>query len=131
MARFESNFQFIEMMISFSWLKSSLINQNSHFNHYFDRWHDAGTYEAKTKTGGPNGSIRNEEELRYSANNGLKIAVDLCGKLMLSYLNLDFLYIFLIAVVFSEEVKAKHPQITYADLYQVFTFKCMKCIIWL
>ncbi|KAL6222256.1 hypothetical protein ACLB2K_005648 [Fragaria x ananassa] len=59
-------------------------------------WHDAGTYDAKTKTGGPNGSIRNEEELKHSANNGLKIAVDLC-----------------------EEVKAKHPKITYADLYQL------------
>lgn len=53
-------------------------------SHYFDRWHDAGTYDAKTKTGGPNGSIRNEEELKHSANNGLKIAVDLCGKLNIS-----------------------------------------------
>ncbi|XP_060675058.1 L-ascorbate peroxidase 3-like isoform X2 [Ziziphus jujuba] len=59
-------------------------------------WHDAGTYDAKAKTGGPNGSIRNVEELNQSANNGLKIAVDLC-----------------------EEVKAKHPKITYADLYQL------------
>ncbi|MBA0760213.1 hypothetical protein Gotri_022973 [Gossypium trilobum] len=25
-------------------------------------WHDAGTYDVSTKTGGPNGSIRNEEE---------------------------------------------------------------------
>ncbi|XP_027076651.2 L-ascorbate peroxidase 3-like [Coffea arabica] len=59
-------------------------------------WHDAGTYDAKTKTGGPNGSIRNEVELKHAANNGLKIAVDLC-----------------------EEIKAKHPKITYADLYQL------------
>ncbi|KAF5735940.1 hypothetical protein HS088_TW14G00070 [Tripterygium wilfordii] len=59
-------------------------------------WHDAGTYDAKKKTGGPNGSISNEEELKHSANNGLKIAVDLC-----------------------EEVKAKYPKITYADLYQL------------
>nr|XP_043640150.1 L-ascorbate peroxidase 3-like [Erigeron canadensis] len=59
-------------------------------------WHDAGTYDAKTKTGGPNGSIRNEEEYKHAANNGLKIAIDLC-----------------------EEVKAKHPRITYADLYQL------------
>lgn len=44
------------------------------------RWHDAGTYDAKTKTGGPNGSIRNDAELKHSANNGLKIAVDLCGE---------------------------------------------------
>ncbi|XP_052195568.1 L-ascorbate peroxidase 3-like [Diospyros lotus] len=59
-------------------------------------WHDAGTYDAKTKTGGPNGSIRNERELNHSANNGLKIAIEFC-----------------------EAVKAKHPQITYADLYQL------------
>ncbi|KAJ8443598.1 hypothetical protein Cgig2_019580 [Carnegiea gigantea] len=59
-------------------------------------WHDAGTYDKKTKTGGPNGSIRNEKELSHYANKGLKIAVDLC-----------------------EEIKAKHPKITYADLYQL------------
>lgn len=59
-------------------------------------WHDAGTYDAKTRTGGPNGSIRNEEEYLHGANNGLKKAIDFC-----------------------EEVKAKHPKITYADLYQL------------
>lgn len=59
-------------------------------------WHDAGTYDVNTKTGGPNGSIRNGEELKHSANNGLKIAVDLC-----------------------EPVKQRHPKITYADLYQL------------
>ncbi|KAL8151742.1 hypothetical protein V2J09_021550 [Rumex salicifolius] len=59
-------------------------------------WHDAGTYDAKDKTGGPNGSIRNNDELNHSANAGLKIAVDLC-----------------------EPVKIKHPKISYADLYQL------------
>lgn len=59
-------------------------------------WHDAGTYDVNTKTGGPNGSIRNEHELSHGANNGLKIAINFC-----------------------EEVKAKHPKITYADLYQL------------
>ncbi|XP_028775352.1 L-ascorbate peroxidase 3-like [Neltuma alba] len=59
-------------------------------------WHDAGTYDAKTKTGGPNGSIRNEHELKHNANNGLKLAVELC-----------------------EDVKVRHPRITYADLYQL------------
>ncbi|CAN4112556.1 unnamed protein product [Withania somnifera] len=59
-------------------------------------WHDAGTYDAKTKTGGPNGSIRNEEEFTHGANNGLKIALEFC-----------------------EAVKSKHPKITYADLYQL------------
>ncbi|KAB2602731.1 L-ascorbate peroxidase 3 [Pyrus ussuriensis x Pyrus communis] len=59
-------------------------------------WHDAGTYDAKSKTGGPNGSIRNEEEYSHGSNNGLKKAIDFC-----------------------EEVKSKHPRITYADLYQL------------
>ncbi|KDP24002.1 hypothetical protein JCGZ_25390 [Jatropha curcas] len=59
-------------------------------------WHDAGTYDAKNKTGGPNGSIRNEIEYKHEANKGLKIAIDLC-----------------------EEIKAKNPKITYADLYQL------------
>ncbi|KAL5986044.1 L-ascorbate peroxidase 3 [Asimina triloba] len=63
-------------------------------------WHDAGTYDVKTKTGGPNGSIRNEEEYCHGSNNGLKIAIDFCGRS-------------------DKEVKAKHPKITYADLYQL------------
>lgn len=44
------------------------------------RWHDAGTYDVNTKTGGPNGSIRNEDEYTHGANNGLKIAIDFCGQ---------------------------------------------------
>jgi L-ascorbate peroxidase len=59
-------------------------------------WHDAGFYDAEITTGGPNGSIRNEEEYKYVSNNGLKIAIDLC-----------------------EEIKARHPMVTYADLYLV------------
>ncbi|KAK1297341.1 putative L-ascorbate peroxidase 4 [Acorus calamus] len=59
-------------------------------------WHDAGTYDVHTKTGGPNGSIRFEEEYNHGANAGLKIALDFC-----------------------ETIKEKHPKITYADLYQL------------
>ncbi|ONK64596.1 uncharacterized protein A4U43_C07F27790 [Asparagus officinalis] len=59
-------------------------------------WHDAGTYDVNTKTGGPNGSIRLEEEYTHGANAGLKIAIDLL-----------------------EPIKARHPKITYADLYQL------------
>ena len=59
-------------------------------------WHDAGTYDVNTKTGGPNGSIRNAEEYSHGSNNGLKIAIDFC-----------------------DEIKSKHPRITYADLYQL------------
>ncbi|CAN1276526.1 Probable L-ascorbate peroxidase 4, peroxisomal [Linum perenne] len=47
------------------------------------RWHDAGTYDKNTKTGGPNGSIRNDEELAHGANSGLKIALDFCGSIHL------------------------------------------------
>ncbi|XP_058081481.1 probable L-ascorbate peroxidase 4, peroxisomal [Magnolia sinica] len=59
-------------------------------------WHDAGTYDVKTKTGGPNGSIRTKEEYTHDANKGLQIAIDFC-----------------------DQVKKKHPRITYADLYQL------------
>ncbi|KAG0524181.1 hypothetical protein BDA96_07G188200 [Sorghum bicolor] len=59
-------------------------------------WHDAGTYDVKTKTGGANGSIRYEEEYTHGSNAGLKIAIDLL-----------------------EPIKAKNPKITYADLYQL------------
>ncbi|XP_008788436.2 probable L-ascorbate peroxidase 4, peroxisomal [Phoenix dactylifera] len=59
-------------------------------------FHDAGTYDVKTKTGGPNGSIRFEEEYSHGSNAGIKIAINLL-----------------------EPVKAKHPKITYADLYQL------------
>ncbi|KAI3922616.1 hypothetical protein MKX01_006305 [Papaver californicum] len=59
-------------------------------------WHDAGTYDVKTKTGGPNGSIRHDSELKHGANTGLNLAIEMC-----------------------EEVKKKHPKITYADLYQL------------
>nr|KAJ0216064.1 hypothetical protein LSAT_V11C300129390 [Lactuca sativa] len=55
--------------------------------------HDAWTYDANTKKGGPNGSIRN---YIHGENTGLKTAIDLC-----------------------EEVKDKHPRVTYADLYQL------------
>lgn len=47
---------------------------------YVGRWHDAGTYDAKSRTGGPNGSIRNEQELNHAANRGLKTAVELMGE---------------------------------------------------
>ncbi|MBA0793115.1 hypothetical protein Gohar_017547, partial [Gossypium harknessii] len=36
------------------------------------------TYDVSTKTGGPNGSIRNEEEYTHGSNTGLKIAIDFC-----------------------------------------------------
>ncbi|CAN1226806.1 L-ascorbate peroxidase 3 [Linum perenne] len=43
------------------------------------RFHDAGTYDARTRTGGPNGSIRHRNELSRVANSGINVAVDFCG----------------------------------------------------
>ncbi|CAN0898521.1 L-ascorbate peroxidase 3, partial [Linum grandiflorum] len=42
-------------------------------------FHDAGTYDARTRTGGPNGSIRHWNELSRGANSGINVAVDFCG----------------------------------------------------
>ncbi|CAN1226794.1 L-ascorbate peroxidase 3 [Linum perenne] len=44
-------------------------------------FHDAGTYDARTRTGGPNGSIRHRNELSRVANSGINVAVDFCGQL--------------------------------------------------
>ncbi|MDK0882659.1 hypothetical protein P5F54_15310, partial [Clostridium perfringens] len=34
-------------------------------------WHSAGTFDVKTKTGGPFGTMKLEAELEHAANNGL------------------------------------------------------------
>ncbi|PPD92713.1 hypothetical protein GOBAR_DD10345 [Gossypium barbadense] len=80
---------FFFFFLSFLESATSIIEKKIEFSR--DR-----TYDVSTKTGGPNGSIRNEEEYTHGSNNGLKIAIDFC-----------------------EEVKAKHHNITYADLYQL------------
>ncbi|CAN0874870.1 L-ascorbate peroxidase, cytosolic [Linum grandiflorum] len=43
------------------------------------RWHSAGTFDVKSKTGGPFGTMRYSAELTHGANNGLDIAVRLLG----------------------------------------------------
>ncbi|KAJ4842696.1 L-ascorbate peroxidase 3 [Turnera subulata] len=77
-------------------------------------WHDAGTYDKTTKTGGANGSIRNEEEYSHSCNNGLKIALDFCG-----WIHTSLLFSLILVSRFVQEVKVNHPKISYADLYQL------------
>ncbi|CAA0836465.1 L-ascorbate peroxidase 2- cytosolic [Striga hermonthica] len=57
-------------------------------------WHSAGTYDWRTKTGGPFGTIRNPAELSHEANNGLDIAVRLL-----------------------EPLKEQFPILTYADFF--------------
>lgn len=59
-------------------------------------WHDAGTYNAKDKTGGANASIRFEPECNHKPNAGLGKGRDML-----------------------EPIKQKHPDISYADLYQL------------
>ncbi|CAN0874872.1 L-ascorbate peroxidase, cytosolic [Linum grandiflorum] len=60
------------------------------------RWHSAGTFDVKSKTGGPFGTMRYSAELTHGANNGLDIAVRLL-----------------------DPIKEQFPGISYADLYQL------------
>ncbi|TYJ33483.1 hypothetical protein E1A91_A05G106200v1 [Gossypium mustelinum] len=59
-------------------------------------WHSAGTFDVKTKTGGPFGTMKHPAELAHAANNGLDIAVRLL-----------------------EPIKEQFPNLTYADFYQL------------
>ncbi|EXB37691.1 L-ascorbate peroxidase 2 [Morus notabilis] len=59
-------------------------------------WQSAGTFDVKTKTGGPFGTIRHPAELGHVANNGLDIAVRLL-----------------------EPIKEQFPILSYADFYQL------------
>ncbi|GJT32027.1 cytosolic ascorbate peroxidase [Tanacetum coccineum] len=59
-------------------------------------WHSAGTYDVKTKTGGPFGTMRHKAELGHGANNGLDIAVRLL-----------------------EPIKELFPILSYGDFYQL------------
>ncbi|XP_039069003.1 L-ascorbate peroxidase, cytosolic-like isoform X1 [Hibiscus syriacus] len=59
-------------------------------------WHSAGTFDVKTKTGGPFGTMKQLAELAHGANNGLDIAVRLL-----------------------EPIKEQFPILSYADFYQL------------
>ncbi|GKV08240.1 hypothetical protein SLEP1_g19903 [Rubroshorea leprosula] len=59
-------------------------------------WHSAGTFDVKTKTGGPFGTMKHPAELAHGANNGLDIAVRLL-----------------------EPIKEQFPTLSYADFYQL------------
>ncbi|XP_039041450.1 L-ascorbate peroxidase 1, cytosolic-like [Hibiscus syriacus] len=59
-------------------------------------WHSAGTFDVKTKTGGPFGTMKQPTELAHGANNGLDIAVRLL-----------------------EPIKEQLPILSYADFYQL------------
>lgn len=73
------------------------------------RWHSAGTFDVKTRTGGPFGTIKHPAELAHGANNGLDIAVRLL-----------------------EPLKEQFPTLSYADFYQVrFFFSRFLCVVFL
>ena len=59
-------------------------------------WHSAGTYDQKTKTGGPFGTMKHKAELAHGANNGLDIAVRML-----------------------EPIKEEFPILSYGDFYQL------------
>ncbi|XP_039145066.1 L-ascorbate peroxidase 1, cytosolic-like [Dioscorea cayenensis subsp. rotundata] len=59
-------------------------------------WHSAGTYDVKTKTGGPFGTMRFRAEQGHICNNGIHIAVGLL-----------------------EPIKEEFPNLSYGDVYQL------------
>jgi L-ascorbate peroxidase len=59
-------------------------------------WHDAGTYNKHTGTGGATGTIRFDQEMSAGPNAGL----DLAAKLL-------------------KAIKSQHPDVSWADLYQM------------
>lgn len=64
--------------------------------HVHAAWHDSGTYNKELGTGGATGTIRFEPEMSAPPNAGLKIAYNLLNK-----------------------IKKAHPDVTWADLYQL------------
>nr|AAC28103.1 ascorbate peroxidase [Mesembryanthemum crystallinum] len=59
-------------------------------------FHDAANYNVTNNTGGVNGSVRLRQELSQPPNKGIEDGVKFC-----------------------EEVKKKHPRVTYADIIQL------------
>nr|ALK24273.1 ascorbate peroxidase [Zostera marina] len=59
-------------------------------------WHSAGTFDKSTKTGGPYGTMRLQEELNHAANAGLDIALRLI-----------------------EPIRVQFPILSYADFHQL------------
>ena len=60
------------------------------------RWHSAGTFDCASRTGGPFGTMRFDDELAHGANNGLHIALRLL-----------------------EPIREQFPTISHADFHQV------------
>lgn len=79
-------------------LHQSLVQNNNNSAPILLRlaFHDAVNYDASTGRGGANGSVRFTQELSRPPNKGIENAVRFC-----------------------EQIKRRHPDITYADLYQL------------
>ena len=60
------------------------------------RWHSAGTFDCASRTGGPFGTMRFDDELAHGANNGLHITLRLL-----------------------EPIREQFPTISHADFHQV------------
>jgi catalase (peroxidase I) len=72
------------------------------------RWHSAGTYNKKAMNGGPFGSIRFPEELKYEANAGLEIAFKILQPLKETFPKLsygDFLAVRVFVAAAAEHMK--------------------------
>ncbi|CAL5334820.1 unnamed protein product [Camellia sinensis] len=67
-------------------------------------WHSAGTYDVKTKTGGPFGTIKHPAELAHEANNGLDIAVRLLEPIKEQFLILSYADFYQLAGIVAVEV---------------------------
>lgn len=73
-------------------------------------WHSSGTYDKMSKTGGSGqGTIRFKEELVHGGNAGLAAT----------------------AVEWMEPIHAKHPGLSYADLYTLGGGKCIQSVVWI
>ena len=75
-------------------------------------WHDAGTYDKSSKTGGPNGSIRFDKELSQGANNGLLYARQQVDEIKKSFANVSYADLIQIAGTTAVEY-AKGPIIPF------------------
>ncbi|KAG4188949.1 hypothetical protein ERO13_A08G196000v2 [Gossypium hirsutum] len=76
-------------------------------------WHSAGTFDVKTKTGGPFGTMKQPAELAHAANNGLDIAVRLLDPIKSSSLYFHTLtsISLLVLVLLRSPVDLKFPSI--------------------
>ncbi|CAL5388027.1 unnamed protein product [Camellia sinensis] len=89
-------------------------------------WHSAGTYDVKTKTGGPFGTIKHPAELAHEANNGLDIAVRLLEPIKEQFLILSYADFYQLAGIVAVEVTGG-PDIPFHPGRQLWQFHLKLC----